>query len=164
MGERFPAQVRIQHDNCCLVSRCADEGCELDISGWPEPLLVVIGGSRYQRAHDFNDALCDFTLFGRDSRRFVCAVEMKGGKNLNAKHAIQQIQSGLTIAAEIFGGDEVDVWHPILLCHGEPYRFADRRYLSSGNNVVEFHGQRKRVELHKCGCSLNDLLSFGTNR
>ena len=158
MSDQFPVQVLVQHKSCCLVSDCTDEGCELDTSGWSEPQLFVIGGTPFQRVHHFNDPLCDFTLFGLDSRRFVCAVEMKGGRNLDAKHAVQQIQGGLTIAAEIFSGEEVDVWHPILLCHRGPDRFADKRFLLSGDNFVEFHGRRKLVELHRCGCSLSDVL------
>ena len=158
MRDPILKRVSVIHQGCCLVSCCSDEGCVLDVSGWSEPRLAVIGGTRYQRAHNFNDPLCDFTLFGRDSGRFVCAVEMKGGRNLEAKHAIQQIQGGLTIAEQMFGSDEVDIWHPILLCHGYPSNWWDIRFLSSGNNVVEFHGQRKRVELQECGTSLNDLL------
>ena len=157
IANQFPGRVLEKHNNCCLVSRCADEGCEMDVSGWPEPFLVVIGGTPYQSAHHVNHPLCDFTVFGRDSRRFVCAVEMKSGKNLHAKHAIQQIQGGLAIASDIFGEDEVDVWHPILLCHGVENSW-DKRFLASGNNFVEFHGQRKLVELHRCGRSLNDVL------
>ena len=156
-ASNFPERVSEQHPYCCTVSKCIDEGCELNIEGWPIPPLIIIGGDQYQRAHRAGGALCDFTLFGRSPERFVCAVEMKGGKNLDAKHAVDQIKGGLAIAESNFAKGEVDRWYPVLL-HRYEGNYFDKRFLFSSNAIVAFHGEKLRVEMHKCGSCLSDIL------
>ena len=108
----FPDKIFQQHLNCCLVSDCEDECCELMVDGWSIPPLTLIRGGDYQRTHRPKGPLCDFTIFGRSSKRFVCAVEMKGGNNLETKHAVEQIQAGLLIAESMVQPGEVRLLVP----------------------------------------------------
>ena len=133
---KFPDRISEQHPYCCLVSGCSEEGCELNIEGWAIPPLIVIGGTQYQSNHGHNGPLCDFTLFGTIPTSFVCAIEMKGGNNLDAKHAVEQIQAGLAIAESLSTTEEVDHWFPILLHHRGAGNFWDKRFLSSNNAFV----------------------------
>ena len=158
---KFPDRNSELHPYCCLASECIDEGCELNIEGWPVPPLTVIGGTQYQSNHTHEGPLCDFTLFGRDPWRFVCAVEMKSGFNLDAKHAVAQIQEGLAIAEANFAKDEVERWYPVLLHNCGAGNFFDKRFLLSNRAYVKFHGDRVRVELHECGSRLSDILGEG---
>ena len=157
----FPDKIIQQHLNCCLVPECEDECCELMVDGWSIPPLALIRGRDYQHFHRLKGPLCDFTIFGRSSKRFVCAIEMKGGNNLQAKHAVEQIQAGLLIAESMVQPGEYDNWYPILLRFDDAGNDWDIRFLASPNAYVRFHGARARVELHECGSRLDDILGFG---
>ena len=157
----FPDPVYQQHKFCCVMSQCSDEGCDLDVRGWAIPPLTVIEGTTYQSIHKPGGPLCDFTLFGRSSQSFVCAIEMKGGHNLEAGHAIDQIQAGLQLAESMASNRDVDWWVPVLLRHPGSGSYWDFRLLLSNRSRVKFHGRAKTVEQHDCGCSLESILGFG---
>ena len=157
----FPEHKFQLHRDCCLVSECEDECCVLNVEGWPIPPLTLIKGGEYQSNHRFRGPLCDFIIFGRSTKRFVCAVEMKGGQNLDAKHAVEQIQAGLKVAESMVHPSEYDNWYPVLLRFDDAGNSWDKRYLASNRAYVRFHGVRARVELHECGCRLADILGFG---
>ena len=86
---------------------------------------------------------------------------MKGGANLDAKHAIDQIQAGLRLTEAIVSQQDVDHWVPVLLRHPGAGNFWDLRILNSQRAKVTFHKEEKTVERHDCGCSLYDILGFG---
>ena len=154
----FPDRISQQHTQCCLVTQFDDEGCELSLDGWTGAQFCAIGGTQYQSNHWYKGPLCDFLLFGSSPVPFVCALEMKGGKNLDAKHAVDQIQAGLSIAESNLTKDEIDRWYPILLHHRDAGNFWDLRLLASSKAIVKFHGDRRRVERHECGSHLGDIV------
>ena len=157
----FSGGIYEQHKLCCVVSQCTDEGCDLNVHGWTIPPLAVLDGTTYQRIHMLAGPLCDFVVLGHSTRSFICAVEMKGGANLDAKHAIDQIQAGLRLTETMVSQEDVDHWVPVLLRHPGAGNFWDLRILNSHRAKVKFHKEEKTVERRDCGCSLDDILGFG---
>ena len=158
-AEEFISHVRDQHSQCCLTDRCEDQGCELRLDGLDSGALAIIGGSGYQARHNYRDRLCDFILFIPGPGCILCAVELKGGSNLDPHEVLKQVQDGLNIASEMLGDETVDAWRPIVLFDKEGLRQQDVRYLNA--NHVEFRNERKNLERKDCGSLLTDILTVG---
>ena len=111
--------IRSIHSQCCITRRSGERNCSLNTRGFDSSSLVMLDGTRYQRAHSYSDKLCDRIVFGRwEDTNFVCAAELKGGRNLDVSEAIQQIQNGLSVAASALYHHEIDNWFPVLLYRG----------------------------------------------
>ena len=111
--------VRSTHSQCCLTRKSGERNCSLNMRGFDPPSVVMLDGSKYQREHSYGERLCDRIVFGRwEGTDFVCAAELKGGGNLDVSEAIQQIQNGLSVAASLLSGHEVENWFPVLLFRG----------------------------------------------
>lgn len=111
--------IRRIHSQCCLTRKSGEKGCTLNTSGFDPQSLVMIDGSLYQKAHSYEGKLCDRIAFGQhEGTTFVCAVELKSGRNVDLGQAIEQIQNGLSVAADSLSGHEVENWYPVLLFRG----------------------------------------------
>ena len=162
---KFAETVNNQYHGCCLTCCYEDQGCRIDISGFNPGDLTAIHGTKHQHClkHRRPGRLCDRLIFGRlDSlnRDFVCAAELKGGKNLDASVAISQIQSGLTLAHGMLDGPSSVDWYPLLFYSGGA-RGHGLNLLRS--RKVSFRGKKKLVDRVDCGSSLLRYL-FGDRR
>ena len=151
---KFAETVHTQYHDCCLTNCYENEGCRIDIGGFNSGSLITIHGTKYQHClkHQKPGRLCDRLIFGRlASRDFVCAAELKGGKNLHASVAIDQIQNGLTLAHGMLSNQSTVDWYPLLFYRGG-LRGHGLRLL--GSRKVSFGGKKKLVERVDCGSSL----------
>lgn len=158
---RFAETIRSQYDGCCLTDSYEDEGCRIDISGFYPGTLAAIHGTQNQACHRHQrpGKLCDRLIFGRlDSlnRNFVCAAELKGGKNVHASVAIEQIQSGLSLAHELLGNPSTVAWYPLLFYGGKLKGHALKLLQQK---QVTFDGKKRLVDRVDCGSSLMRYLS-----
>ena len=102
--------------------------------------------------------LCGFHLgIGLGTQRLsLFAVELKGGQTHNLEVAVGQLQSGLTLLANLFEGQPVAHVYGLLLYRGKDpaAALADKR--------VDFNNQRYRVMAYPCGCRLAAILKSVT--
>ena len=158
---KFAETVHNQYHDCCLTNCYEDEGCRIDIGGFNSGSLTTIHGTKHQHClkHRSPGRLCDRLIFGQLdnlNRDFVCAAELKGGKNLDASVAINQIQSGLTLAHGMLGNRPTVDWYPLLF-YGGKLRGHGLDLLRSRR--VSFRGKKKLVERVHCGSNLLRYLS-----
>ena len=158
-SSQFLQEVRTRRQDGCVVDRCEDQGCELALDGLDPDRLATIGGTNYQAEHRFNGGLCDFIVFGDDGQRFICAAELKGGANLDAREALDQIKNGLCLAEEHAGDHPVESWFPLLLHDQVNPRSRQVRFLNS--NQVEFRGERRRIRVVPCVSHLRPIVRPG---
>ena len=153
---RFAEVVYNQYRDCCLTDSYEDEGCKIDVSGFNPGSLTTIHGTKHQDCskHQRPGRLCDRLIFGRVdnlNRDFVCAAELKGGRNLDASVAIEQIQNGLTLAHGMLGNRSTVDWYPLLF-YGGRLRGHGLDLLRS--RKVSFGGKKRLVDRVDCGASL----------
>ena len=157
----FAAEIYNQYRDCCMTDSYEDEGCEIDVSGFNPGSLTTIHGTKHQSCsrHRRPGRLCDRLIFGRVDelkRDFVCAAELKGGRNLDASVAIGQIQNGLTLAHEMLANPSTVYWYPLLF-YGGSLRGRGLDLLRTRR--VTFGGKKKLVDRVDCGYSLLRCLS-----
>ena len=148
--------IRREYGGCCLTDSYRDQGCGIDVSGFNPHALVTIHGTQFQRCpkHGSSSRLCDRLIFGRlvrSNRPFVCAAELKGGKNLDASVAIKQIQGGLDLAGRVLSNRSKIDWYPLLFYSGGPQK---RELGVLRTRKVRFRGEQRIVDRVDCGSSL----------
>ena len=160
---KFAETIDNQYHGCCLTNCYEDEGCRIDIGGFNLGALTTIHGTKHQHCPKHKQRgpgrLCDRLIFGRLdnlNRDFVCAAELKGGKNLDASVAIRQIQGGLDLAHGILDGRSTVDWYPLLFYSGGA-RGPGLKLLRS--KKVSFGGKKKLVDRVDCGSILLKHLS-----
>ena len=149
------AGIRRTHRDCCITDSYEDEGCRLDMRGLPQETLTTIHGSNYQANHRWPGRLCDRIIIGESGNGFVCAVEFKGGNNIDMSVAIEQIQRGLELAAAMLPGQQPGKWRPLLLYSGSRGKREQKLLM---RNKVAYKGQKVRVDCIDCGASLLNYL------
>ena len=145
--------IRSTHGDCCLTDSYTEPNCRIDISGLESSNLATVHGDLSQRCrkHGVASRLCDRLIFGRLNDDFICAAELKGGRNADVPKAISQIQGGLNLARSILGSRLVDKWYPLLFFRGS-MRGNDLRTLQT--RTVSYGGKKKLVDRIDCGSSL----------
>ena len=155
---RLADSIRDTYSDCCLTDSYVDQNCRIDTSGLDEPNLTTIHGDQNQRCpnHGVVTRLCDRLIFGRLNNDFICAAELKGGRNPEVPKAISQIQGGLNLARSILGNRTVEQWYPLLFFRGR-MKGNDLRTLQT--RTVSYGGKRKLIDRIDCGSRLLDYLN-----
>ena len=138
----------------CLSKRCNKDGCGLDLTGAPSERVIVDMDCSHPSIPAAGSR-CDYVFMGREHSS-VCVVpmELKSG-GLNASTVLSQLSGG---------AKAVDSWlSPMVPCrlvpvlvHGKGLHRRDLKVLRS--RKVELRGQRRQVQLIRCGGSLASLL------
>ena len=110
--------IRNTHRDCCITDIYEDEGCRLDVRGLQPTSLTAIDGANYQSNHPWQGRLCDLIIIGQYHGNFVCALELKGGRNITMSDSINQIQRGLDLAASLLPSRSPGKWYPLLAYSG----------------------------------------------
>ena len=148
--------IRSIHSQCCLTTKSGERNCSLNIRGFDSSSLVMLDGTRYQRAHSYRERLCDHIVFGRwQGTNFVSAVELKGGRNLDVSEALEQIQNGLNVASSLLEERQVSDWYPLLMFSGH-LGAAGREKIRL--KPVQFGRDTRAVTRRDCGSLLSDIL------
>ena len=150
--------IRSTYGNCCLTDSYTEPNCRIDISGLESSDVATVHGDLNQGCptHGAAGRLCDRLIFGRFKEDFICAVELKGGRNPEVPKAISQIQGGLDLARSILGSRLVDKWYPMLFFGGS-MRGNDLRAIQT--RTVSYGGKKKLIDRIDCGSSLLGYLN-----
>ena len=145
--------IRRTYGNCCFTDSHSEPNCRIDVSGLESSDLATVHGDLNQRCQDHGrpDRLCDRLIFGRLNGDFLCAAELKGGRNPEVPKAIQQIQGGLELARSILGGRTIERWYPLLFFSGK-MKGNDLRTLQT--RTVSYKGKKRLIDRLDCGSSL----------
>ncbi len=123
----------------------------------------MLNGTRYQREHNYSDRLCDRIVFGhREGKYFVCAVELKGGKNVDVGEAVEQIRNGLLVAAHCLAGHSAATWYPILLFSGHLGVIGTTKLRTSQITLPDIRGNLPEIIKRNCGTTLAAILDENT--
>ena len=140
------ANIRNLHNDCCIDHSAhyfEDEDTRLSISGLQRNSLTALNGTNYQSNHPWEGRLCDRIVIGQSNGNFVCAVELKGGDNIDMSVAINQIQRGLDLLASLLQGASPRKWYPILVYSGS---MSDRAKGLLRNKKVKYSGRTAFVD------------------
>ena len=150
---RMAESIRNTYGNCCLTDSYTEPNCRIDVSGLEASELATIHGDLNQRClkHGVANRLCDRLIFGRHNGDFLCAAELKGGRNPEVPKAIQQIQGGLGLARTILRNRTIEKWYPLLFFRGK-MKGNDLRAIQT--RTVSYGGKKKLVDRIDCGSSL----------
>lgn len=145
--------IRSTYGDCCLTDSYSEPNCRIDVSGMEDSELATVHGDLNQRCrnHGRPDRLCDRLILGHSNDDFICAAELKGGRNPEVPKAIRQIQGGLDLARSILGNRTIERWYPILFFRGK-MKGNDLRTLQT--RTVSYGGKRKLIDRIDCGSSL----------
>ena len=145
--------IRNHYGDCCLTDSFAEPNCRIDMTGLEDSELAAVHGDANQLCPDHGVAtrLCDRLIFGRLNGDFICAAELKGGRNPEVPKAISQIQGGLDLARTILRNRTVEKWYPLLFFRGR-MRGNDLRAIQT--RTVSYGGKRRLVDRIDCGSSL----------
>ena len=146
-------KIRDTYGDCCLTDSYSEPNCRIDASGLEDSDLAVIHGDLNQqcRNHGHASRLCDRLIFGRLNGDFICAAELKGGRNPEVPKAIRQIQGGLDLARTVLRNRVLEKWHPVLFFRGK-MRGNDLRAIQT--RTVTYAGKKKLIDRLDCGSSL----------
>ncbi len=150
--------IRGTYGDCCLTDLYEEPNCRIDVSGMEDSELATIHGDFNQRCpnHGVATRLCDRLIFGRLNGDFICAAELKGGRNPEVPKAISQIQGGLELARSILRNRTIEKWYPLLFFRGR-MKGNDLRAIQT--RTVSYGGKRKLVDRIDCGSSLLNYLN-----
>ena len=145
--------IRDTYGNCCLTDSFTEPNCRIDVSGLEDSRLATIHGDFNQRCpnHGVATRLCDRLIFGRLNENFICAAELKGGRNPEVPKAVRQIQGGLDLARSILGNRVIERWYPLLFARGK-IKGTGKRVLQTRR--VSYGGKKKLVDQLDCGSNL----------
>lgn len=151
-------QIRHTYGDCCLTDSYRESNCRIDVSGLQDAGLATIHGDLNQRCHDHGVAsrLCDRLIFGHLNDDFICAAELKGGRNPEVTKAIRQIQGGLDLARTALRNRALEKWYPVLFFRGK-MKGNDLRAIQT--RTVRYNGKSKLVDRLDCGSSLLNYLN-----
>ena len=157
-NSQLTESIRNTHGNCCLTDSYTDQNCSIDISRLDRTELATIHGDQNQKClnHKRPNRLCDRLIFGRLSEEFICAAELKGGRNPEVPKAVRQIQGGLELARSILSNRTIERWYPVLSFRGK-MKGNDLRTLQT--RTVAFGGKKKLIDRIDCGSSLLNYLN-----
>lgn len=157
--ESVTASIRESHSNCCIdqsVNHFEDERCRLDIRGIQRSSLTALNGTNYQSHHTWQGRLCDRIIIGQSPGNFVCAVELKGGNNIDMSLAINQIQRGLDLLASLLQNASPRNWYPLLVYSGS---MSERAKGLLRNKRVRYRGRTALVDRVEHNSSLLNYLN-----
>ncbi len=155
---QFGESIRNTYGTCCLTDSYSEPNCRMDVSGLEDSELATIHGDLNQscRNHGVASRLCDRLMFGKLHGDFICAAELKGGRNPEVPKAISQIQGGLNLARSILRNRTIEKWYPLLFFRGK-MRGNDLRVIQT--RTVSYGGKKKLVDRIDCGSSLRAYLN-----
>lgn len=151
--ERIDAQVSAK----CRARTCRKEGCQLKLNGLPRRhrLIDMDHADAPGPAHEVR---CDYLYFDDDdnARGRVVSLELKKGSP-RAGEIAAQLQAGADLAQRLVGGDIAVGFTPVAAHGGRMHRHRVNSFAQRENHV-SFRRTGYRIELLKCGASLNEAL------
>ena len=150
--------VRTQTNPLCHTVNCQDSGCALVMAGAPEP-YVLISLEHSDAPVPAGQQHCDYLFVGGDDEGggpWVAPVELTTGRK-RASEFLAQLRGGAAVAGRLLPPGTPSRFNPVAAYHRALHR-DDIANLRKPANRVEFRGQRRQIQLVRCGTRLADAL------
>ena len=132
--------------------------CSADLTGVSENDRVVVDLDKVFPSGQEGANQCECVLFYFDDvgNFVVVPMELKGGSNVDASEASNQLKGGAAFAADYIPSGSISLCHPILFHNG--ISRAEVRRLKSSQSKVHFRGKSFEIKTARCGGKLADVL------
>ncbi len=140
------------HRSCCAVSSFHEGGCKVIFPNragqW-----ICISGTKYQSSRSYPGKLCDLMFLWNSSNRQMLSalLELKGG-GVDVSGAVQQLQHGAEIVADLTAGLELK-FLPVLIHR----RLNSVQVEELRKNKIRFRRDLVSIALLRCGGKILDL-------
>lgn len=138
--------------------RLRRSGCSLSLRDAPSKRIIVDFDKPMRRVRTQDDARCDylFVAEAEDRLGWVLPIEMKGG-NVDATHALRQLQAGARETEKIVPQDTEFRFRPVL-AFGTLHK-AQLNRMKDPRNQIRFRGITEAARLIRCGTPLTNVLN-----
>ena len=132
--------------------------CSADLTGVSESDRVVVDLDKVFPAGQAGKNQCECVLFYfDDAGNFVVVpIELKGGSNVDASEAAEQLKGGAAFAIDHTPKNLKGICHPVLFHNG--ISKAEVRHLRKNQSKVRFGGKLFEIRTTRCGRRLADIL------
>ena len=141
---------RLEHHECCKVTRAGEKGCRVTLPGDAGDWLCI-SGTHFQKNHNHNGKLCDLILFWEDlsGRKLISVVEQKSG-GFRPREVSEQLQAGANIAMDLIKDLAGVKFAPVLL-HGGVTTVQLRELKKCR---VRFSMRHLLIQIQRCGFNI----------
>ena len=144
--------VRKKLSTDCIVTRCREKGCSVDMRRSPEPFILIDMNSK--SLTNGRGQKCDFIFIGGSDQSWVVPIELKGTK-ADLDQVTGQLQAGARFAERLIPGEIQVRFLPVLASKGIKKGPRGRLKKESGIRFRESTVLFKRID---CGDSLTSVL------
>ena len=144
--------IRKQLPSDCIVTRCKEKGCSVDMRCSPEPFILIDMNS--EALPNRRGQRCDFIFIGCSDESWVVPIELKGSK-ADLDEVAGQLQAGARFAEQIIPSNVPVRFRPVLASKGIKKGPRGRLKRESG---IKFRGDAVLFERMKCGDRLAPVL------
>jgi hypothetical protein len=106
--------------------------------------------------HGRNQCECVLFYFDDTGNFVVVPIELKGGSNVDASEAADQLKGGAAFAIDYIPSGVKSICRPILFCKG--ISTAEIKRLKKPQSKVSFGGKSFEIKTARCGDKLADVL------
>ena len=142
--------VRKELSPDCIVTRCREEGCSVNIRSSPRPSILIDMNKALTNA---NETKCDFVFVGGSDESWVVPIELKSGK-AESSEVVEQLEAGARFADRIIPKEVPVRFRLVVASRGIKRQQANELKRSK----IKFRGKDVGVERIKCGGSLAAVL------
>jgi len=132
--------------------------CSTDLTGVSENDRVVVDLDKVFPSGQEGENQCECVIFYfDDTENFVVVpIELKGGRNVDASEAVEQLKGGAAFASDYTPSGIKSICRPILFCRS--ISTAEVRQLKKRQSQVPFGGKSFEIQTARCGRKLADVL------
>lgn len=132
--------------------------CSANLTGVSENDRVVVDLDKVfpSGQHGRNQCECVLFYFDDTGNFVVVPIELKGGSNVDASEAADQLKGGAAFAIDYIPSGVKSICRPILFCKG--ISTAEIKRLKKPQSKVSFGGKSFEIKTARCGDKLADVL------
>ena len=153
------AELRRRTDSRCHAMECSDGGCSLEMSGLPEPNVLIDLESKFANVQ-FGQTHCDYLFLGGEDNGagpWFAPIELTIGRK-RASRFLRQIEGGVKYAEDLLLKEVPYRFVPIAVGKSDRRRGGVLSEFRKECNRVEFRGRLVHVTVADCGDVLVDHL------
>ena len=141
--------MQVGEENLIIGNSFRRHNCSAHLAGVAEVDRIVVDLDKVFPHGKQGENLCECVIFYIDDKDnlVIVPIELKGGKNAEAKKAVEQLRGGTKYA---------DTYAPILF-HNQLNK-AEVRRLKQSRSRIQFHGKSFEVKTARCGSKLIDVI------
>ncbi len=150
--------MQVGEENLIIGNSFRRHNCSAHLAGVAEVDRIVVDLDKVFPHGKQGENLCECVIFYIDDKDnlVIVPIELKGGKNAEAKKAVEQLRGG-TKYADTYAPKHIStVVYPILF-HNQLNK-AEVRRLKQSRSRIQFHGKSFEVKTARCGSKLIDVI------